>query len=230
MRYGNLEHSGPIFPEPVKTTAVEKILLIDLENCPNQIHELQSSLQEYSRVVICYATTGAKIPLDWLMPLNEIINASRLQIHKMDSVGKNAADFGIFFFAGMLAQELKEPAEFIIASDDTDLDHLVSLLASMQHTAKREGKLKNLPQLTTPVITDVATGVKLYCEHLERHDTNRPASEQTLKNSIRSKMGQNMALTEAVFEQLIKLKVCEIKESKPLYFAAKIRQLAASPV
>lgn len=98
------EYSYPVIVEHAKTL---RTLLIDLENCPNHIQELQDSLRDYDKVIICYASTGAKIPLDWLMPLHETISAGHLQIHKMDSIGKNAADFGIFFFAGMLAQQLE---------------------------------------------------------------------------------------------------------------------------
>lgn len=248
MRYGLLEHSGSALSSKALSSIQEgtvdtshstdeikmkKILLIDLENCPNQIHDLQDSLKEYSRVVICYASTGAKIPLDWLVPLNETINASRLQIHKMDKIGKNAADFGIFFFAGMLAQQLDEAAEFTIASDDTDLDHLVSLLENLSHKVKREGKEKitALPAAAivvpaVPIIKDVAAGVKLYCEHLERYSGNRPASEQTLRNSIRTRMAQNIAMTEAVLEQLIKLKALSLSGTKVVYQPTKIHQLA----
>ena len=57
-----------------------KILLIDLENCPNQIQQLPKSLIEYTQVVICYAHSTAKIPLDWLMPLNDTINNNKLKI------------------------------------------------------------------------------------------------------------------------------------------------------
>lgn len=212
----------------------QKILLIDLENCPNQIQELQNNLQEYSKIIICYATTGVKIPLDWLMPLHETISSSRLQIHKMDDIGKNAADFGIFFFAGMLAQQLSGPAEFTIVSDDADLDHLVSLLEGLSHKVKRKGKARvqpqQVPSLPIPVISSVAAGVKLYCEHLDLYSETRPASEATLRNSIRTRMGQNLAMTEAVLEQLLKLKALTLNGSKVVYQPTKITQLAKMAV
>ena len=65
---------------------VSKVLLIDLENCPGKIQQLQEDLKDYTKVVICYAATGAKIPLDWLLALNETINNNRLQIYKMETV------------------------------------------------------------------------------------------------------------------------------------------------
>lgn len=211
------------------TETVAKILLIDLENCPGQIQQLQEDLNEYTKVVICYANTGAKIPLDWLMALNQTINNNRLQIYKMEAVGKNAADFGIFFYAGMLAQQLSKAADFTIISDDTDLDHLVNLLNSQDHTARRQGKLKvsvQQPSVTIPaVIKDVASGVHLYCEHLITHRANRPASTTTLKNSICSRMNQNKSMSEAVFEQLVRLKVVTVNNSKVNYTDTKIKSL-----
>lgn len=78
------------------------VALIDLENCLNQIEQLQNYLEKYSGVVICYAQTGVKIPLDLLVLLSKALSSRRLRVIKMESVGKNAADFGISFFAGAL--------------------------------------------------------------------------------------------------------------------------------
>jgi hypothetical protein len=114
-----------------------QILLIDLENCPSQLNVLLKDLEKFQQVIICYAQTGAKIPLDWLMPLNEMINQQRLKIIKMPTTGKNAADFGICFLAGMLMAEQPQNTHFVIVSDDADLDHTVKLLKSYHRTAER---------------------------------------------------------------------------------------------
>ncbi|MFH7245349.1 MAG: PIN domain-containing protein [Spirulina sp.] len=126
--------------------SAEKILLIDLENCPDQIHQLQKSLEEFSQVIICYARTGAKIPLDWLVPLSGTVSANKLKIFKMANGGKNAADFGLCFFAGALMQQLSPETHFVIISNDTDLDHVVSLLQSQGRTAERVGSQKTQTQ------------------------------------------------------------------------------------
>ncbi len=76
---------------------IGKVLLIDLENCPDQISQLQEKLEEFSQVVICYAQTGAKIPLDWLIPLSLVVSSNKLKIFKMTNAGKNAADL-VFVF------------------------------------------------------------------------------------------------------------------------------------
>ncbi len=230
------QDAQPAAPAPVTESPGQRILLIDLENCPNHIQALQDSLRQYDKVIICYASTGVRIPLDWLIPLHETISNARLQIHKMDRIGKNAADFGIFFFAGMLAQQLTEAAEFTIISDDTDLDHLVSLLIGLSHGAKREGKEKPqpaaepspaLPSTTaTARVSSVSAGVSLYCEHLERYSANRPASDKTLRNSIRTRMAEDAALADAVLQELIRQKALSLNGSKVTYQPTKIKQLA----
>ena len=205
---------------------VSKVLLIDLENCPGKIQQLQEDLKDYTKVVICYAATGAKIPLDWLLALNETINNNRLQIYKMETVGKNSADFGICFYAGMLAQQLGQYADFTIVSDDTDLDHLVSLLTSQSHTAKRQGKEKTAKVLSKVVASNISheviDGVRLYCEYLATPNASRPGSVTTLKNSICSHMKQNQKISSLVLEHLVNLKVVSINETKTVYNNAKI--------
>ena len=94
--------------ESTNDTESAKVLLIDLENCPNQILQLQEDLEQYTQVVICYAKTGVKIPLDWLMPLSATVTQNKLKIHKMANIGKNSADFGICFFAGALMQQFQK--------------------------------------------------------------------------------------------------------------------------
>lgn len=200
------------------------ILLIDLENCPGQLNELPHSLQRYAKVVVCYAATGARIPLDWLLPLNETINAGRLVIHKMEAVGKNAADFGLCFFAGMLAQQQHRATHFVIVSDDSDLDHVVGLLNAHSHTAERIGK--------QPVIQDaepavVRQAVSSYCAQLIKMNGSRPAKLEGLKNSIRSKMAQNIPLTEKVYQQLLSKQVISLVDDKVQYSTAKISALAS---
>ena len=205
---------------------LSKVLLIDLENCPGKIQQLQEDLKDYTKVVICYAATGAKIPLDWLMALNETINNTRLQIYKMETVGKNSADFGICFYAGMLAQQLGQYADFTIVSDDTDLDHLVSLLTSQSHTAKRQGKEKTTKvqpkAIESNISQEVIDGVRLYCEYLATPNASRPGSVTTLKNSICSHMKQNQKISSLVLEHLVNLKVVSINETKTVYNNAKI--------
>ena len=85
--------------------ATPKVLLIDLENCPTQIQQLKVDLDHFLQIVICYAHSQAKIPLSWLNELAEAIQHNKLRVIQMAQGGKNSADFGLAFFAGVLMQE-----------------------------------------------------------------------------------------------------------------------------
>ena len=214
-----------------------RVLLIDLENYPSQINELPKVLAQYHLVVICYAQSNARIPIDWLMPLNETINKAQLKIFRMTSNGKNAADFGISFYAGMLMSQLPPDAHFVIMSDDQDLDHVVNLLKNQQRSAERLGmRYEQKPvrlqststEATAPIqVKDaVAPLVRLYCAHLITYKNNRPTKQTTLVNSIKSKLGEHKNHAEAVFQALIKLKALQIQDTKTQYFDKKIVELA----
>jgi len=199
-----------------------KILLIDLENCPNQIHQLQENLEEYTKVIICYAKTGVKIPLDWLIPLSAVVNENKLNVFKMANIGKNSADFGISFFAGSLMQEFQKKAHFVIISNDTDLDHVVNLLLSQGCTAERIGLKKD-----TVVVSNNSklSALQLYCTHLVAHSTNRPSKKETLLNSIKNKLKDKPEEAKDILQELMKSKALMIVEKKVLYNDNKINEV-----
>jgi hypothetical protein len=217
------------------TEQMPRVLLIDLENCPSQIHQLMSDLEQYSQIVVCYAQSGAKIPIDWIMALTATINNNKLKLVKMPTVGKNSADFGITFWAGVLMAQLPPQTHFDIVSNDTDLDYLVSLLISQQRSAKRVGIKKENPPTLTEIKT---TEIKIpssetqdhylyeYCLHLVNH--SKPAKKETLLNSIKAKFKSDDIDTTQLVETLIKNGVITINENKIAYNQQKLNQFANS--
>ena len=203
-----------------------QILLIDLENCPSQLSVLLKDLEQYQQVIICYAQTGAKIPLDWLMPLNEMINQHRLKIIKMPNTGKNAADFGICFLAGMLMAEQPQNTHFVIMSNDSDLDHTIKLLKSYGRTAERISLKKE--EVTTTIVNIKETTLKGYCQKLIIQQKNRPSSPTSLLNSLRSYYGQDLNTAESSFNQLLELGLITLTaNNKVTYHDNNISQYAA---
>lgn len=205
---------------------VASVLLIDLENCPNQIDQLKENLELFSQVVICYAQSGAKIPLDWLMPLSGAVNENKLKIFRMANVGKNAADFGICFFAGALMQKLQQETHFVIVSNDTDLDHVVNLLISQGRSAERVGtKKEEKPAIV--IDTSSLSPIKTYCMHLVTYSKNRPAKKDTLLNSIENKFKDSPETAEKVYRLLISQGAVIVSENKVSYNDKKINELAS---
>ncbi|MFZ2171940.1 MAG: PIN domain-containing protein [Methylococcaceae bacterium] len=204
-----------------------RVLLIDLENCPNQAQQLMENLEKYSHVIVCYAQSGAKIPLDWVIPLTTTVNDDRLKIIKMPNSGKNAADFGITFWAGMLMAQLPLQTHFDIVSNDTDLDHVVSLLKSQDRSAQRIGTKKENPAIVTvakETETEIPEYLQKYCEHLKNH--SKPAKKETLLNSIKSTFKTDNINPEELFEELSKQGVIAIKDNRITYNPQKITEIA----
>ncbi|MFI3189787.1 hypothetical protein BCS42_12885 [Crenothrix sp. D3] len=199
-----------------------RVLLIDLENCPSQINQLMENLEQYSQVVVCYAQSGAKIPIDWIMALTATINDNRLKLVKMPTVGKNAADFGITFWAGILMTQLPSNTHFDIVSNDADLDYAVSLLIDQGRSAERVGITKENP----PVLTEIKTTISgletqdylhEYCLYLISRDNQRPQKKQTLLNSIGATFKFDDMNAPKLFEILVERKVITLDANKIIY-------------
>ena len=203
------------YPEP-------SVLLIDLENCPSHIHQLQEHLERFSQVIICYAHSGAKIPLDWLMPLSAAVSENKLKIFKLANTGKNAADFGICFFAGILTQQLPKETHFVIVSNDTDLDHAVSLLKSQERSAERIGT-KGKPSSALP--DEPLSPVAKYCAHLVSYSKTRPATKATLLKSIKNKFKDSPETADHVFKSLTEQGIATISGNKVSYNNKKIQEI-----
>lgn len=102
---------SPHQPTPMRA------LLIDLDNCPRQIEQLPETLATFARIVACYGGTEPKVPLGMVPLLATAIHEDRLAIIGMQKKGKNAADFGLAFWAGRLVTEMPPDTEFLILSD-----------------------------------------------------------------------------------------------------------------
>jgi hypothetical protein len=200
----------PANPEP------NRILLIDLENCPSQINHLMKNLEQFSQVVICYAQSGAKVPIDWILPLTSTVNSNKLKILKTPGVGKNAADFGITFWAGVLMQQLPKNSHFTVVSEDTDLDHVINLLRSQGRTAERINT-KNEANPKALALAVPLTPLQEYCIHLIKHSKTRPAKNDTLLNSIKIKYKDDPHMPQTVFDELLKHKAIIVKENRIEY-------------
>jgi hypothetical protein len=220
----------------IKSDDLNRVLLIDLENCPDQIYHLQKSLEQFSQVVICYAQTGAKVPLDWLVPLSGMVCSNKLKIFKMINGGKNAADFGICFFAGVLMQQLPQETHFVIISNDSDLDHVVNLLKGQGRSAERIGNKKeekkeekDVAKVAKTIVeaTSSIAPINIYCSYLLAYNKNRPGKKETLLNSIKSKFKDSPEVVALdVFRLLTIQGAVVVSGSKVSYSDKKIKELA----
>ncbi len=54
--------------EPTCEHRAARVLLIDLENWPNQLQKLPSDLAHFTQGSICHSQLNSAVPLDWRLP------------------------------------------------------------------------------------------------------------------------------------------------------------------
>jgi len=216
-----------------QATAV-RALLIDLDNCPRQIERLPETLTEYARVIACYGGTEPKVPLGMVPLLATAIHEGRLAIIGMQKKGKNAADFGLAFWAGHLAAEMPPDTEFLILSQDTDLDHVVHMLQGAKRRVERhDGKVH---RTTKRVVTDSAEPQQVetdgdvvteYCTVYLQPARSRPVRKVTLSNSIRAfcKNHKKNIKPEEILRGLVARGVVVIDENSRVTYPATVAAL-----
>jgi hypothetical protein len=203
------------------TDAGTRALLIDLDNCPRQIDELPEALAGFKRAIACYGGVEPKVHVSVVPLLAAAINEGKLEIIGMEKRGKNAADFGLAFWAGRLAAEMPPETEFLILSQDADLDHVVNLLRSAGRKVERiDGKAAKIEIASAPtsaknrnniVKREVADMVEEYCAKQLQAGKPRPAKKTTLLNSIKSAFkNQKDIKPEEILQALLKRGVVAI--------------------
>jgi hypothetical protein len=160
--------------------AGQRVLLIDLDNCPKEMDKLPRELPKFSRIIACYGAVEPRLTLTLVRALASAIHEGRLEFVGMQMKGKNAADFGLAFFAGRLMAEMPPETEFVILSGDRGLDHVVNLLRRENRVAKRVGTGTEVPA------TSAAEAVEEYYLERLRTQIHRPKRRKTLLSSIRS--------------------------------------------
>jgi hypothetical protein len=171
------------------TTLVNKVLLIDLDNCPaTEVAQLPENLELFKLIVGCSGPQEPRIPLSLAKALATPLHQGTLELVKMPRGGKNAADFGLAFMAGRLLAEMPVDTEFVILSQDSDLDHVVDLLCAANRKVERIAPAKNGTGQSSPSPQNSTDLKELACnfwhEHLQK--ANRPASKNGLLNHLKA--------------------------------------------
>lgn len=237
------QQAGPQDAELAKeeTQAIPaKVLLIDLDNCPNQIEKLSLHIEEFTRVIAFYGGTEPKVPFSLLSLLATPIHEKRLEIVRVEQ-GKNAADFALTFHAGLLVNELPPNTEFTILSDDTGLDYAVHLLQDKERKAirrsgkdqsvnveskprttkaksRKQAKSKETPSSDDSPINEAAVKLSKNLRKLDRK--KKPKSKESLLNHIGSHFKGNQELAdsrESILDALVKQGTIKLEGDKVKY-------------
>jgi hypothetical protein len=183
--------------------AGQRVLLLDLDNCPHEMAWLVDDLPRFRKVIACHGPVEPKLSLDLATQLSAALQAGQVEFFRMTRGGKNAADFGLAFLAGKLMAEFSARTEFVVLSNDTDLDHVVDMLRRFDRKAKRTNgrnfriKGKSCRKHGTLPAEEFAEN------YLNRRDA-LPGHKTALRNAIRSFFGKRRKVDpDAVIQELV---------------------------
>lgn len=214
------------------TDIMQNILLLDIENQPKKIRELNFLLKQYSQVIVVYANSNLNIALDDLMELSLAIQDKRLLIIKMPKTGANSADFGLTFIAGRLSAQLEKGGSIDVMSNDTAMSYAVELLGQIgiqsthikqlaepvkieqSQLAVQEIKIKPKPQIEVNVDKKV----------LQLLAKNQPKKPKSLLKSLMSWCNLNLQQAEILLEKLQQIKVVVIEQNKCEYNKKELKK------
>jgi hypothetical protein len=224
------------------TNSGTRALLIDLDNCPKQIDELPQALAGFAQAIACYGGAEPKVQLSLISLLAPALNEGKLKIIKMEKRGKNAADFGLAFWAGRLMAEMPPETEFLILSQDADLDHVVNLLRSAGRKVERiDGKSSQIAIIKSPVAVKghqharrampAADLAQTYYARQLQAGKPRPTRKTTLLNSIKSAFKNKKDFKpEEIVQELLKRGIVAIDgKGRVTYPEAAPAARASSP-
>lgn len=233
-----------------ETSAVdtaEEFLIIDIENCPGYIKDLEKHKKKYQKVIICYSQNKTKVSLS--LPeifdiFNDMYASDKLDFFQVPSEQKNAADFGISFYAGMLTQKIKKGSKITILSDDGELESVVNILKKIGFKSERigykfekigtinEGKsvksIRTISNKNTSKDSCLSEGMKKYCKYLSKAEKGRPSKKTTLRNSIKSQIPDNKIEPDDIIQELIECKIIKVNDSKIIYDNNKLKSIIIS--
>ena len=112
---------------------VKTILFIDYENISN--FNLDNINANIIKIYIFVGNNQKKIPIELVIQIQKFGN--NVKWIKITGQGKNALDFHIAFYLGLLNQKVQKDIHFIILTKDSGFDALISYLNNLGRKCKR---------------------------------------------------------------------------------------------
>lgn len=173
---------------------INKIVLIDAENVGCNTSVIKMCLEEYHKIYIIFSNLQAKIDFNTIADFSLDIKNDRLNIIRMEKVGKNSADFGLAFIAGQLSSTLEKGSIIEIRSKDLMFNNIVNMLnkcgmkaiQTIQHPIKSFNQCKEVADINLD-ISDIGTKDSIPIEAIsgdEIFELNKMLSEENNMNVL----------------------------------------------
>jgi hypothetical protein len=156
-------------------------ILIDFENVRPKNCEILA--KHPFKILIFVGENQTKVPYELVETLQTF--GENAKYIKIAGNGRNALDFHIAYYIGLLATQ--DPgAHFHIISGDKGFDPLIKHLASKKIHVQREKDLAEIPELRISNATSTDAKIQAIVKNLAGRGHSRPRKVKTLKNTINS--------------------------------------------
>lgn len=183
------------------------IVFVDYENV--QIPSLALLKPEHFRVLMFLGANNVKLPVPLFVSMQNL--GQRVELVVLEASGKNALDFHIAYYLGVMAQ--KEPAAFFhVISKDSGFDPLFQHLKAKKISCVRSASIEEMPCFQAPAPIEVVvpvepeptssptvqlshTGLVAKAVTLVIHGkASRPTTRKTLVSTLHAKLGKELPI------------------------------------
>ena len=208
-------------------------VLIDYENVP--LKSLALLKGENFRVKVFLGPKNTKLPVELVLAVQEL--GSHAEYIILETSGQNALDFHIAYHLGDLAAA-DAAGFFHIISGDKGFDSLIRHLKARKISVARSSSIEKMPcfgqvpnsvdaneicseseSSQTPARATLDDMIKAVIEDLIKRKTAKPRTQQTLRNTLQSKLGKDVRATDvdAVHAALVERGYVKVDGTKVTY-------------
>lgn len=166
-------------------------VLIDFENVqPKHLDRLKDGA---FTVLVFVGPQQTKIPIEMASALQPL--GSGVEYVKLEKAGKNALDFHIAYYLGVLSHQ-DPTAHFHVISKDTGFDPLIQHLKGKKTTVKRYAAIAEMAVHKQSHASVGNTPMERIMKDLSRRKTSKPRTLKTLRSTITALFKKELAEKE----------------------------------
>lgn len=209
-------------------------VLIDYENV--QVKSLALLKDEQFRVRVFLGPNNTRLPVELVLAMQEL--GERAEYIVLETSGRNALDFHIAYYLGVLAS-IESSGFFHIISKDTGFDPLIQHLKSQKVFAARSASIEEMPCFAAPppatqqpniqIIQQKSNTtqskptmdelVEIAVDDLSKRKASKPRTPKTLLSTIHARCGKDIPSSDidVVYKTLIKQGYVKVEGAKVTY-------------
>eukprot|EP00026_Physarum_polycephalum_P010611 Phypoly_transcript_10779.p1 GENE.Phypoly_transcript_10779~~Phypoly_transcript_10779.p1 ORF type:complete len:404 (+),score=77.14 Phypoly_transcript_10779:27-1238(+) len=143
------------------------VILFDIDNCGGEFEQIADAFVQMPKILV-YVVGGPGLPNVSNVKLPtfaEMYQTKRLHVIPLTKKGKNAADFVLSFYGGILHERLPLQIPFVVISKDKGLSQLIEHL----HLLGRAAQL-----ISTDIVKHLSTKILSFPSTQPTHTTTNP--------------------------------------------------------